>query len=73
MRNVNREGIYFIWLRLKNRKAELKQQVKVSLAKYVGMFRHDRSYKIRFIFIKTKPSILEFQRIKTIETLPRGV
>ena len=28
--NGNRKGIYFIWVMLKNRKAELKQQVRVS-------------------------------------------
>ena len=33
---VNRKDIYFIWMKLKNRKVELvHQRVKVSLAKYV--------------------------------------
>ena len=39
---------------LKKRKSELKQRVKVSLAKYFGMFCHDCSYNIRFIFTNTK-------------------
>ena len=40
-------------MRLKSRVAELKQQFKVSLAKYVGMFLHDCSYNKRFIFKNT--------------------
>ena len=48
--NIHRKGIYLIWLRLYSRKFELKQQVKVSLAKHTRMFCHDCSYNIRFIF-----------------------
>ena len=56
---VNRKDIYFIWVKLKNRKAELvHQQVKVSLAKYIDMFCHDCGYNMRFIFTNTKPHIL---------------
>ena len=38
---VNGKGIYFIWMKLKSRKTESKKKkrVKVSLEKYVGMFR----------------------------------
>ena len=54
---VNRKGMYYIWMRLKSRKVELKQRVKVSLEKYVGMFRHDCRYNIKFIFTDTKPDI----------------
>ena len=54
---VNRKGMYYIWMRLKSRKVELKQRVKVSLEKYVGMFRHDCRYNIKFIFADTKPDI----------------
>ena len=36
--NVNRKGIYFIWVTLKSREVELKQQVKVSLEKYFVCF-----------------------------------
>ena len=39
--SVCRKGIYFIWVRLKSRKIELEQLVKVSLVKYVGMFCHE--------------------------------
>ena len=49
--------MYYIWMRLKSRKVELKQRVKVSLEKYVGMFRHDCRYYIKFIFADTKPDI----------------
>ena len=56
-------------MKLKNRKAALIQQVKISSAKYVDMFRHDCSYNIRFIFTNTKPLFLEFQRIKTFPAL----
>ena len=47
-RKVNGKGIYFIWMKLKSRKTESKKKkkkkkrvkgVKVSLEKYVGMFR----------------------------------
>ena len=55
--NINRKDIYFIWFKFKNRKAELKQQVKVSLAKYVGMFCHDCSNNMGFIFTDTKPCL----------------
>ena len=47
--NTNWRGIYFIFVRLKNRKTELKQWVEVSLAKYVGMFCHNCNYNMRFI------------------------
>ena len=47
---VNRKDIYFIYVKLKNRTAELIQRVKVSLVKYVNMFCHDCSYNIRSIF-----------------------
>ena len=52
--NINRKDIYFIWFKFKNRKPELKQQVKVSLAKYVGMFCHDCSNNMGFIFTRHK-------------------
>ena len=42
-------------MRLKSRNAELKQRAKISLGKYVSMFRHDCSYNIWFIFANTKP------------------
>ena len=54
---VNKKDIYLIWVRLKSRKLELKQCVKVSLAKYVGMLGLDCSYNIRFIITITKPHI----------------
>ena len=59
---INRKGTYFVRLRFKNRKAKLKQRVRVSLAKYVGMFRHDSSYNIRFIFTNTKPFIFRITK-----------
>ena len=41
-------------MRLKNKKAELKQRVQVNLPKYVGMFVHDSNYNIRSIFTNAK-------------------
>ena len=55
---ANRKGIYFIWMRLKSRKAELKKPVKVSLGKYVGMFHHN----CRYIFTNTKPGIFRIPK-----------
>ena len=66
---VKTKDIYFIWVRLKSRKAELKQQVKTSLAKYVTMFRHDCSYNIKICFQTQNHTISEFQRIKAFQTL----
>ena len=37
----------------------------VGLAKHVGMFRHDCSYNIRFIFTNTKPSIFQNSKVST--------
>ena len=54
--NVNRRGTFLIWVRLKSRKAELKQWVKVNLAKYVCTFLRDCRYNI-FFFTNTKPHI----------------
>ena len=71
--NVNRKDIYFIWLRFKNRKAESKQRVKVSLAKYFGIFYHDISYNMRFFSQTENHVFLEFQRIKTFQTIHQGV
>ena len=59
---VDRKGIYFIWVRLKSRKAKLIQQVKVSLAKYGGMFLHNGSYNTKFIFTNTKPHIFKIPK-----------
>ena len=66
---VNRKGIYFIWMRLKSRKAELKMPVKVSLGKYVGMFRHD----CRYIFTNTKPGIFRIPKNQSIPNTHQGV
>ena len=64
---MNRKGIYFIWMSLKSRKAELKKKGKVSLGQYLGMFRHDVGrYDIRFIYTNTKP---ELPRIRAFHTL----
>ena len=60
--NVNRKGIYFIWVRLKSRKAELKQRVKVNLANYVGMFFDDCIYNIRSVFTNAKARIFRFPK-----------
>ena len=68
--NVYREGIYLIWVRLKSRKAELKHRVKVSLAKYVGMFRRGCSYNIRFIFTIAKPHIFLIPKNQNILETP---
>ena len=53
-------------MRLKRREEELKQRVKVNLAKFVGMFCYDSSYDIRFIFRNTKSRIFG---IKVLQTL----
>ena len=70
--NVNRKGIYFIWMRLKSRRAELKQRVKVRLAKYVGMitFRHDCSFNKRFITTNTKPRIFRIPKNQNVANPP---
>ena len=67
---VNRKGIYFIWLRLKCRKEELKQQVKVSLKNYVVIFRHDCRCNIRFIFTNTKPGNFRISKNQSISNTP---
>ena len=67
---VNRKGIYFICMKLKSRTAKLKQQVKVSLEKYVGMFHHDCRYNIRFIFTNTKPGIFRIPKNQSIPNTP---
>ena len=56
-------------MRLKKREVELKQRVKVSLAKYVGMFCHDCS-NIRFVFMNTKPHIFRISRKQNISNTP---
>ena len=68
---VNRKYIYFIWVKLKNRKAELvHQRVKVTLAKYVDVFRHDCSYNLRLIFTDTKPHIFKIPKNQNILNTP---
>ena len=67
---VNRKDIYFIWVKLKNRKAELIQRVKVSLAKHVDIFRCECSCNIRFIFINTKPHIFRIPKNQNILNTP---
>ena len=57
-------------MRLKSRKAELKQRVKVSLEKYVGMFRHDCRCNRRFIFTNTKPDIFGIPKNQRILHTP---
>ena len=64
---VNRKVVQFIWVKLKNRKAELIQRVKISLAKYVDMFRHNCSYSVRFIFTNTKPHIFRIPKNQKIQ------
>ena len=60
---VNRTGFTsFGW----GWKAELIQRVKVSLAKYVGMFHHDCGYNVRFIFRNTKPYIFTIPENQSI-------
>ena len=59
-------------MRLKNRKAELKQRVKVSLEKYVGMFRHYCRYNIRFIFTNIKLAIFKIPKNQSIPHSPWG-
>ena len=59
---VTRKGIYFILVKLKSRIAELKQQVKVTLQKYVGMFCHDCRSNIRIVFKITKLSIFRIPK-----------
>ena len=71
--NVNRKRIYFIWMILKSRKAQLKQRDKVSLAKLLTCFVMIVA-TIQDLFSKTQNHIfLESQRIKTLLTLHRSV
>ena len=52
---VNRKDIYFIWVKFRNRTAEIvHQRVKVSLAKYLDVFRHDCSYNFKVYFHRYK-------------------
>ena len=57
-------------MKLKNRRAEFIQLVKVSLAKYVDMFCHDCSYNIRFIFTNTKLNVFRIQKNQNIPNTP---
>ena len=57
-------------MKIKSRKAELKQRDKVSLAKYDGMLCNDRSYVIRFIFTNKKPSISRIPKNQSIQNTP---
>ena len=57
-------------MRLKSRKAELKQLVKVSSAKYVGMFRHDYSHKYKIYFHKHKLLIFRIPKNQRIPNTP---
>ena len=57
-------------MRLKSRKAELKQQDKISLAKYVGMFHNDCSYNIRIIVKTQKPHIFRIPKNQNITNTP---
>ena len=68
--NINRKSIYFIWTRLKNRKAELKQKIEVSLAKYIGVFCYDCSCNTRFNFTNTKPYIFRIPKNQNIPNIP---
>ena len=67
--NVNRRGTFLIWVRLKIRKAELKQWVKVNLAKYVCTFLRDCRYNI-FFFTNTKPHIFLIPKNQNIPKTP---
>ena len=67
--NVNRRGTFLIWVRLKSRKAELKQWVKVNLAKYVCAFLRDCRYNI-FFFTNTKPHIFLIPKNQNIPKTP---
>ena len=68
--HVRRKGTHYIWVRLESRKAELKQQVKLSLAKYFGLFCHDCRYNIRFIFTNTKPHNYRIPKNQNIPNTP---
>ena len=70
---VNRKDIYFIWVKLKNRKVELMEQVKVSLAKYVDKFRHDCRSNIKYILTNTKPHMFRIAKDKIILNTPSSV
>ena len=68
---VNRKDIYFIWVKFRNRTAEIvNQRVKVSLAKYLDVFRHDCSSNLRFIFTDTKPHIFRSPKNENILNTP---
>ena len=70
--NINRIGIYLIWVKIKSRKAELKQRDKVSLTKTLACFVMivDALYNL---FSQTQNHVfLEFQKIKAFKILHRG-
>ena len=69
---LNRKVIYFIWVRLKRRKVELKQRVKVqeNMVACFNMIVDTTSD----LFSQTQSQVfLEFQRIKAFQTLHQGV
>ena len=68
--NINRKCIYSIWVMLKSRTEELKQQLQRYLANFVDMSCYDCSYKLRFIFRSKKAHIFI---IKIFQTLHWGV
>ena len=57
-------------MRLKSRKAELKERIKVNLENSVGMFCHDCRYNIRFIFTDTKPGNFRFSKKQSTPNTP---
>ena len=57
-------------MRLESRKAELKQRIKVSLAKNVDMYPLDCSNSIRFFFRKHKISFCRTPKNQNIEKTP---
>ena len=68
--DVKRKGTYFIWVWSKTRRVELKQWVKVSFAKYVGMFHRDCSYNSKFIFTDTKLHVCRIPNNQSIPNTP---
>ena len=68
--NVNKKGICFIWARLKSQKAELKQRIYVSWAKYLDMFCHDCSYNNKRFSPIQNPHIIRISMNQNIPSTP---
>ena len=66
--DVNRKGIYFIWVPLKSRNAELEKLVRVNSAKHGGMFCREITATIKDLFSNTKLLIFRIPKNQKTST-----